>query len=96
MQRKRPMEMATEVQVRINQTPYVVEETKRISYDDILKVTKLPKGSTVVYTDTKYANREDFRTGYLVKGESIAIKDGLNISAFRLADLLYKEEGEDA
>jgi hypothetical protein len=93
------MEMSeVEVLVHINKTPYSVEETKKISYDDVLKVTKLPQGSTVVYTDTKFAKRKDYRAGFLVKGESIAIKDGLDISAFRLVDLQYNEDenGEEA
>jgi hypothetical protein len=86
-------ESNTEVQVSINQIPFVVEETKRISYDDILKVTKLPQGSTVFYIDTK-GKPDELRAGYLIKGESVAIADGLNISSFRLTDLLNEPEEE--
>jgi len=87
-------ESATEVQVRINHIPYVVEATKKISYDDILKVTKLPQGSSVFYIDTK-AKPSEFRAGYLEKEESVDIKDGLDISAYNLSKLMI-EDGETA
>lgn len=86
------MSETAEVQININQKPFLVEAIKNISYDDVLKVTKLPKGATVFYIDTK-AKPSERRTGYLVEGQSIKISDGLNISAFTRIQL---EEGEDA
>lgn len=78
---------STEVQVRINQKPYLVVEAKKISYEDALKVTKSIHGSSLFYIDTK-GKIEDRRAGFLSKGESVEIRDGLDISVMTIIDTM--------
>jgi hypothetical protein len=71
--------------IRINGIPYTVETTPTISYEQVLKVCKLPMGSTVVYMTTK-RGKDDFKAGILEPKKSIELEDGLDISAMMVID----------
>lgn len=71
--------------IRINGIPYTVETTPTISHEQVLKVCKLPMGSTVVYMTTK-RGKDDFQAGILEPKKSIDLEDGLDISAMMVID----------
>lgn len=66
--------------IRINGKPYKTDED-RISYEQILAVTKLPLGSSVFWMNTKRCREEEFASGILDTGEMVDIINGLHISA---------------
>jgi hypothetical protein len=73
--------------IRINGIPYTVETTPTptISHEQVLKLCKLPMGSTVVYMTTK-RGKDDFKAGILEPKKSIELEDGLDISAMMVID----------
>lgn len=72
--------------VYFNRQPYAIDgRVKTVTYDQIIKLCKVPIGSSVVFMKTKFG-KEDFKAGIVDPGQSIDLIDGLNISAMVVVD----------
>ena len=75
-------ETEQDIAIRINGKPYLVDrKVPSISYEQIVKIAKVPLGTTVVYMRTKRCKEEDFRSGILDFKQKVDLEDGLSISA---------------
>ena len=72
------------IYIRINNIRHSVDLSERseLSYEDIIKITKMPHGVSVVYLHTKGV----FKAGYLWPRDKIALVDGLDISAMTVVE----------
>lgn len=69
--------------IRINGIKYKVDKYKELSYEQILTITKVPFGTSVVYLSTK-GPKDCRRAGILELKQKVTIEDGLDISAYSI------------